>query len=291
MNIGIIANPHKEGASKTLHTLMELLEKHGMNPMVEGDTAKDLLENGSKHAGKNSNKCASELAKECDVVLVLGGDGTMLDAAQRMGATDTPVAGINIGHLGFLTSCRDDEMELLVKALKEGTQHVVPRSLLHATVTHSDGTTEDHFAVNDITLTRGQTGRLVAMDAYIDGDLLNHYRADGLIIATPTGSTAYSLSAGGPILSPIAQNFVITPICPHSLSNRSLVLADTAEVEFVSVDESQAATLFTVDGQCMVNLEHGGKITINKASHTFNIIRLEGRSFYSTLRQKLKWGS
>lgn len=286
MNIGIIANPRKEGASETIQTLQALLEKHGMTSLVEDDTAEQLLE-GEASKGVP----ATQLAKECDAVIVLGGDGTMLNAAQRLGATDTPVAGVNIGHLGFLTSCRDDEMELLVTALKENTHTVVPRSLLEATVQHVDGKTESYCAVNDITLTRGQTGRLVAIDAYIDGNLLNHYRADGLIIATPTGSTAYSLSAGGPILSPIAQNFVITPICPHSLSNRSLVLADTAEVEFISVDESQAATLFTVDGQCMVNLEHGGKIKITKAPNTFNIIRLEGRSFYSTLRQKLKWGS
>jgi len=200
------------------------------------------------------------------------------------------VAGVNLGNLGFLTSCKDNEMELLVTALASGTHHVVPRMLLKATIKPVDGVVSEHFAVNEITLTRGQTGRIVAMDAFIDGDLLNHYRADGLIVATPTGSTAYSLAAGGPLLSPKAQNIVITPICPHSLSNRSLVLTDHSVVELKSVDNSEAPTLFSVDGRCLVEVNHGGIILVEKADHQLNMIRLEGRSFFSTLRQKLHWG-
>ena len=286
MKVGIIANPSKDGVTVAVIELMELLTGSEISAVVEDDTASDL----SLKLNSDQIATAPEMAKICDVVMVLGGDGTMLDAAHRLGPTDVAVAGINLGHLGFLTSCKDNEMELLVTALKEKTFHTVQRILLKATVCLLDGSEQSYFAVNDITLTRGQTGRIVALDAYIDGDLLNHYRADGLIVATPTGSTAYSLAAGGPLISPIAKNFVVTPICPHSLSNRSLVLSDDSVVELISVDDSEDSTLFTVDGQCVVEVEHGGRVRVEKADHILNIIRLEGRSFFSTLRQKLHWG-
>ncbi len=286
MKIGIIANPFKDGARSALLKLIDILKSHKLDTIVEDETVAKLdLSNRSI-----PELPATGLAKKCDVVIVLGGDGTILDAAHRLGPTDVAVAGVNLGHLGFLTSCKDTEMELLVAALAAGEHLVVPRMLLKATVKHADGSSTEYSAVNEITLTRGQTGRIVAMDAYIDGDLLNHYRADGLIVATPTGSTAYSLAAGGPLLSPNAQNFVITPICPHSLSNRSLVLTDSSVVELTSVDDSEAPTLFSSDGRNPVEVLHGGKIIVEKADHRLNMIRLEGRSFFSTLRQKLHWG-
>ena len=286
MKVGIIANPHKDGVCSALLKLLEILKSENLHAIVEDETiaALDL-------AHKNIPELpATGLAQECDVVIVLGGDGTILDAAHRLGPTDVAVAGVNLGQLGFLTSCKDNEMELLVSALASGNHRVVPRMLLKATVHLTDGTTSEYFAVNEITFTRGQTGRIVAIDAYIDGDLLNHYRADGLIVATPTGSTAYSLAAGGPLISPRAHNIVITPICPHSLSNRSLVLTDSSVVELKSVDSSETPTLFSVDGRHPVEVMHGGKIIVEKADHKLNIIRLEGRSFFSTLRQKLHWG-
>ena len=286
MKIGIIANPLKSRVKEVSNQLLEILKARQVSVLVEDDTAADL----KLQLESEQSVTARQLGEDCDVVLVLGGDGTMLDAAHRLGPTDVCIAGVNLGHLGFLTSCKDTEMELLVDALIEGKYLVVPRILLKASVSHLDGSVDSYFAVNDITLTRGQTGRLVALDAFIDGDLLNHYHADGLIVATPTGSTAYSLAAGGPLISPNARNFVITPICPHSLSNRSLVLSDSSVVDLISVDDSQEPTLFTVDGQCVVEVEHGGKVRVGKADHMLNIIRLEDRSFFSTLRQKLHWG-
>ncbi|MGJ8657487.1 MAG: NAD(+)/NADH kinase [Akkermansiaceae bacterium] len=286
MKVGIIANPYKDGVSSALLKLLEILKSHELESYVEDETISALQLTNREIP----ELPATGLAKVCDVVIVLGGDGTMLDAAHRLGPTDVAVAGVNLGHLGFLTSCKDTEMELLVHSLATGTHHVVPRMLLKATIKPTDGSSTEYFAVNEITLTRGQTGRIVAMDAFIDGDLLNHYRADGLIVATPTGSTAYSLAAGGPLLSPRTENIVITPICPHSLSNRSLVLTDRSVVELKSVDDSEAPTLFSVDGRCLVEVHHGGSIIVEKADHHLNIIRLEGRSFFSTLRQKLHWG-
>ncbi len=290
MNVGIIANPNKKGVWKALYELLDLLEEADFVAFVEDDTASDLGYKPAANSEKIKIISALKMSSSCDVVLVMGGDGTMLDAAHRLGPSSVAVAGINLGHLGFLTSCNALEMPLLVNSLKEKSYHTVSRILLQATVLHLNGNKESYFAVNDITLTRGQTGRLVALDAFIDGDLLNHYHADGLIVATPTGSTAYSLAAGGPIISPLAKNFVITPICPHSLSNRSLVLTDDTVIELISVDDSKSTTLFTCDGQNIVEVEHGGRVRVEKANHELDIIRLEGRSFFSTLRRKLHWG-
>lgn len=282
MQIGIIANPNKVGAKDTIVNLINKLSDKGIAHLLEQETAGIVDSTGIS---------GPELAAQCDIITVLGGDGTMLDAANRLGPTDTPIAGINIGTLGFLTSCTDKELDLFVESLISNDYRIVPRIQLEATIIQEDGTEKSYSALNEITLSRGKTGRLVSLEALIDGEMLNQYRADGLIVATPTGSTAYSLAAGGPLISPIANVFVITPICPHSLSNRSLVLADTAVVGLRSIDDDHTPTLFTVDGRVVVEVEHGATIRIAKSPHSINLIRLEGRAFYSTLRKKLHWGS
>jgi len=282
MTIGIIVNPHKKGAKSALETLLVELQRHNITALLEQDTAQALCQ--------TSGIVAEELASQSDYIAVLGGDGTMLNAVSRLGKTDTPVVGINIGTLGFLTSCTDDEVHILVKSLIDHDVRIVPRSQLKATLTLPDGTHSVHHALNEITINRGQTGRLVSLDAYIDGDLLNHYRADGLIVATPTGSTAYSLAAGGPLLSPIAQNFVITPICPHSLTNRSLVLADSSIIDLCQADALEDPTIFTVDGRELIELPPGANIRVERSDRTLQLVRLAGRSFFSTLRTKFRWG-
>lgn len=282
MHVGIIANPHKSGASSTLEALCQSLQRHGIQPVIELETALACQ--------LPSGVPADELAQCCDVIAVLGGDGTMLNAAHRIGPTETPLAGINIGTLGFLTSCTDSELDIFSKSLLDHNYIVVPRILLETTVTFPDGTSQCDFAINEITLTRGQTGRLISIDAFIDGALLNHYHADGLIVATPTGSTAYSLAAGGPLISPIAKAFVVTPICPHSLTNRSLVLDDSSEVELVTSKESECPAFYSIDGREVVELPRDARVRVKKADHRLHLLRLEGRSFYHTLRQKLRWG-
>lgn len=280
MTIGIIANPRKEDAKKTIEQLITRLEKQGASYLLEQDTAKLISSEGLS---------GSELAEKSDIIAVLGGDGTMLDAAFRLGCTSTPIAGINIGTLGFLTSCTDEELDLFVESVISKNYRIVPRMQLEAIVCHPDGTKDKHTALNEITINRGMTGRLVELEALIDGNLLNHYRADGLIVATPTGSTAYSLAAGGPLISPLAKVIAITPICPHSLSNRSLVLSDESEVEITSIDSEGSPIIYTVDGRVIVEVQQGGSIKIRKSPHYINLIRLEDRSFFSTLRHKMNW--
>ena len=215
----------------------------------------------------------------------------MLHALSKLGNFQKPVAGINIGTLGFLTSCKDDELDLFAKAVAERRYTTSVRTLLEATVHRKGVEPETFIALNEVTLTRGDTGRLVSLRASVDGELLNDYRADGLIVATPTGSTAYSLSAGGPLISPSAAVFVITPICPHSLSQRSLVLGDSSVIGISSEAIDDGPMLFTVDGRDSTRIEKGERVEIRKASRSFHLLRLEGYSFYEALRVKLHWKS
>jgi len=282
VNVGIIANPNKKGARETLQNLCLALARENLGWKLETHTAA-LIDSPD-------GVDASTFADTCDVVAVLGGDGTMLDASNKIGTADIPVAGINIGTLGFLTTCTDKELDLFAHAVAGGHFTLIKRMQLRATVTSTDGTQQHFRALNEITLARGQTGRLVSLDAWVDGELLNHYRADGLIVATATGSTAYSLSAGGPLIAPKADVFVITPICPHSLSNRSLVVSDSSVVELAPAADAECPMLFTVDGRDMVEIYQGSRVTVEQAGHALPLLRLPNRTFFSTLRQKLGWG-
>lgn len=282
VKVGIIANPHKSGAQKTLEALCTALENKQITPVLETVTAEII--------GKKNGVDATHFVGTCDIVAVLGGDGTMLNAANQIGPADIPVAGINIGTLGFLTTCTDDELDLFADAIVSGKYQLIKRMQLKSTVTTAEGS-ERHFrALNEITLARGQTGRLVSLDAWVDNELLNHYRADGLIVSTTTGSTAYSLSAGGPLIAPNAEVFVITPICPHSLSNRSLVVSDNSVVELAPNKDAECPMLFTVDGREVIEINQGDRIRVQQAGHALPLLRLTGRTFYTTLRQKLGWG-
>lgn len=281
MKVGIVANTLKPGAKAALKRLGDVLDSSGLEKAYEKLTA-ELI-------GVSGGLSGLELAETADVIAVLGGDGTMLNAMAQLGGTAKPIAGINIGTLGFLTSCTDDEMEDFAEALKTGNYGTSRRTLLTARVIREGHKPRDFIALNEAVLARGQTGRLVSLSASVNGELLNHYRADGLIVATPTGSTAYSLSAGGPLISPAAGVFVITPICPHTLSQRSLIVDDDAVIVLSPDDTSEGPMLFTVDGRDCVEIQAMDRIEVRKAAHGLNLLRLDGRSFYTALRQKLNW--
>jgi NAD+ kinase len=281
MTIGVLANPHKEGSVPTLANLRRALAGVGIECLLEHETARLADETGGL--------AAADFPGRVDVAAVIGGDGTMLHAVSQLGDFNKPVAGINIGRLGFLTSCTDAELDVFVHALASRSFTTSRRTLL-ATTLHRPGMPEEHFvALNEITLARGETGRLVTLKVNVDGDLLNEYRADGLIVATPTGSTAYSLAAGGPLIAPGADVFLITPICPHSLSQRALVLPDSCVIELTSDEPCRAPMLFTVDGRDSVRIHEGDHIEVRKSPRTLDLLRLEGGSFYAALRQKLGW--
>ncbi|NJM38101.1 MAG: NAD(+)/NADH kinase [Akkermansiaceae bacterium] len=281
VKIGILVNPHKSGSLPTLQKLREALLVQGCKVLLDEQTA--ML------AGEDGGILASEFSAHVEIAAVLGGDGTMLHALSRLGRFEKPVAGINIGTLGFLTSCKDDELDIFAEAVAKGYFTTSVRTLLDVTVHWHGKAPESFTALNEITLARGETGRLISLRARVNGELLNDYRADGLIVATPTGSTAYSLSAGGPLIAPNAGVFVITPICPHSLSQRSLILSDNSVVELSSEDRDGGPMIFTVDGRDSIRIEPGDRIEVKKAERSFHLLRLEGSSFYVALRQKLHW--
>ncbi len=281
LKIGILANPHKSGALRTLKALREVLEQRGCSCVLDEETA--------ALAGESGGIPAAEFSDNVDVAAVLGGDGTMLNAVLRLGDFAKPVAGINIGTLGFLTTCTDGELDAFAAAVAENRFATSVRTLLEATVYRAGKDPEVFIALNEITVARGDVGRLVSLTAKVNGQLLNQYRADGLIVATPTGSTAYSLSAGGPLIDPSSAVFVITPICPHSLSQRSLVMADDSVIELSPVNPDDGPMLFTVDGRDNTHIQPGDCIEVRKAKRTFRLLRLEGTTFYEALRQKLRW--
>ncbi|MGB6219560.1 NAD(+)/NADH kinase [Haloferula sp.] len=281
MKVGIIANPHKAGAKAALERLGDVLRADGLEAILSRETA--------ELAGETGGLSDSELAEAADVIAVLGGDGTMLNAMARLGGTEKPIAGINIGTLGFLTSCTDGEIDSFGAALKSGNYSTSRRTLISARVIREGEEPREFIALNEAVLARGQTGRLVSLSASVNGELLNNYRADGLIVATPTGSTAYSLSAGGPLISPSAGVFVITPICPHTLSQRSLIVDDEVVIELSPEDTSDGPMLFTVDGRDCMEILAKDRIEVRKAAQKLNLLRLEDRSFYAALRQKLNW--
>lgn len=281
MNVGILANPHKPGSIPTVRALRKALAEKGISSVLDEETA--------ALAGESGGIPADSFSRNVDVAAVLGGDGTVLHAVSRLGDFEKPVAGINIGTLGFLTTCTDDEIGEFADALAEGRFSTSERTLLQ-TVLHRPGSAPLSFtALNEVTLARGDTGRMVSLTARVNGELLNRYRADGLIVATPTGSTAYSLSAGGPLIAPGAAVFLITPICPHSLSQRALVLSDACVVELSGDDEETGPMIFAVDGRDSMHIEPGDRIEVRKSARSFHLLRLEGRSFYEALRQKLGW--
>ncbi|MGA0845032.1 MAG: NAD(+)/NADH kinase [Luteolibacter sp.] len=281
MIVGILANPHKAGSRPTLAALRDALASRGIDVLLDELTARLI--------GWGDGVPASAFADQVDIAAVIGGDGTMLHALSQLGSFDKPIAGINIGTLGFLTTCTDTELDDFAAALETGSFATSRRTMLDVTV-HRRGKPEESFlALNEITLARGETARLITLRAHVDGELLNEYRADGLIVATPTGSTAYSLAAGGPLIAPGADVFLITPICPHSLSQRALVLPDTCVIELTAEDPGSVPTLFTVDGRDSVRIHEGDHIEARKCPRSLDLLVMQGASFYSALRQKLGW--
>jgi len=228
-----------------------------------------------------------ELLSKADILLSLGGDGTLLDTISFVRDSEIPVIGINFGRLGFLASINKAEINDAIKALVDGQYSIDKRSLLSLeSKTGLFG--DENFALNDITIHRRDDSAMMIIHAYMNGEFVNSYWADGLIIATPTGSTAYSLSCGGPIILPSAQNFVITPVAPHNLNVRPIIVPDDVELSF-EVEARSTKFLLTCDSRTET-VDRSVKISISKAKFNINLIRLNNETFLTTLRNKLLWG-
>ena len=230
---------------------------------------------------------AATLARKVDLLVVFGGDGTMLRVAREIAGSRTPILGVNIGSLGFLTAVPSARLAQALKCVWSGRFGFESRVLIQA-IGHCRGRLVDQTALNDIVMSRGIASRLIELDVSVDGDPLTRYRCDGLIVSSPTGSTAYSLAAGGAVVFPTAEVFALTPICPHTLSNRALILPLTATLE-VKVISPSPATILSADGQVVSELATGDTITIRRARRTVRLMHLSGSSFCETLRCKLHW--
>jgi NAD+ kinase len=277
--IGLIAHTGKAGVAELTRTLAQQLEEKGLTVLVETNTA-ELARIATKHS-------ISELGRDADLLVVLGGDGTILHSLGQLGENIKPVFGINMGALGFLTCANSTAATEAVECIAEGKMVFSERSLLDVAVNSNDNASR-MIALNDVVLSRGEVSRLVRLKTSVNGEVLTEFNADGLIVATPTGSTAYSLSAGGPILAPDSGAFVITPICPHVLTNRSIIVDEDAVIE-IEVTEREYPVFLTVDGREPVRIERGATVQIRKSDRVLPLASLPGVSFFGVVRQKLKW--
>lgn len=227
---------------------------------------------------------------ELDAILTLGGDGTLLRASRMVEEHPVPILGINLGRLGFLTCCPAEELEVALRRLSAGDYIVEPRMRLDARVRGTDGTERARWlALNDVVLHKGGFARIITIDVQANGEPVAHYSADGIVVATPTGSTAYNLSAGGPVVFPTLETILVTPVSPHTLALRPLVLPPTTEVT-VRVEDAPGEVLVTVDGQIGVIFTVGETLVTRRSSRPLPIVRFPESSFFATMREKLHWG-
>ena len=230
---------------------------------------------------------AAALARAVDLLMVFGGDGTMLHTARQIAGSKTPMLGVNIGGLGFLTAVPSDKLADAMKQVWRGEFNFESRALIQATGS-GRGKKFSALALNDIVISRGAISRMIALDVSVNGEPITRYRCDGLIVSSPTGSTAYSLAAGGAIVLPTAEVFALTPICPHALSNRSIILPLSATIRVKPVS-TLAAAFLNADGQIVGELDAGDEITIRRSQSTVRLVHLKNSSFLEALRRKLHW--
>lgn len=233
---------------------------------------------------------AKDLAvKRPNFVIVLGGDGTLLSTARVAATADIPILGINLGSLGFLTEVKQDEIQKALESIDAGRSAVNSRAMLHCQLRRAGKCIANYEALNDVVISQSALARITDFDVHVDGVFVSNYKADGLIVSTPTGSTAYSLAAGGPVLSPDVPAFVITPVASHALTNRSLVVQDKAFIE-IRMKVSREAAFLTIDGQPGTMLADGDIVECRKSAMQVKLLKLPERSFFDVLRTKLKWG-
>jgi len=278
--IGIIAHPGKSGVGDLVNAIAQEFTEFSITPLLEKETA--------RIAGKKSDYSITELGAAADLLVVAGGDGTILRVVGQLDESIKPIFGINVGSLGFLTTASSATYREAVECLAKDRINFSERALLEARVRLGEKQTAKMLALNDAVLSRGELSRLVLLRTRVNGEPLTEFNADGLIVATPTGSTAYSLSAGGPILDPESGVFVITPICPHVLTNRSIIVAEGSTIEIEASDPDYPVFL-TLDGRKPIHVERGSVVTIRKAKRTLPLASLPDASFFSVVRQKLKW--
>ena len=279
-NIGIIGKSGKQEPAVIVRELLPWLARKGCKVYVDSETALFTKGEGTPR---------SQIPALVDFIIVLGGDGTMLSVSRLVGEKEIPILGVNIGGLGFLTAVQKDEVYEVLEKVLAGECTVEERIMLTACVLRHSECIAEHVVVNDVVVNKGALARIIDLETYIDHHYVATFKADGLIVSTPTGSTAYALSAGGPILYPTLNSIVLAPICPHTLTNRPIVLPDNVLVEIVLRSQNEDVFL-TLDGQVGFSLKQGDTVVVKKSLHRAKIFIPCERDYYKILRTKLKWG-
>ncbi len=281
--IGLISKAAYPGVADTVATLAADLGKRGLKVILDTSAAAHFAQPGETVLKR------AELARECDLAIVVGGDGTMLNAARSLAEADVPVLGVNLGRLGFLADVSPGEMQERLDEILSGQYEEERRSLIHASVIRDGQTVCESNALNDAVIHKWDISRMIELDTSIDRRFLNSLRADGLIVATPTGSTAYALSGGGPILDPALEALVLVPICPHTLSNRPIVVSDQVEIEIVLQGDDTTKAQITCDGQVNFGLVAGDRVIIRRKEHDLRLIHPQQQDHFDIMRKKLRW--
>lgn len=280
--VGIISRPRRGEIAAVAPGLLAWLQEQGVNVFCDSETAECI-------PSSCNVKAREEIPALSDLLIVLGGDGTLLAAARLLGERNVPILPVNLGGLGFLTSVTLEDLYPVLEQAIKGRARFSERVMLESRVMRQGKPVHCARALNDAVLNKAALARIIDLELRVNGEFVCNYKADGLIVATPTGSTAYSLSAGGPIMYPIVSAFVITPICPHTLTNRPLVIPDSAKIE-IGFAAGEAPIYLTVDGQVGVELHASDVVALSAAAERLRLVRPQQKSYFSVLRDKLKWG-
>ena len=285
--VGLVAKHRVDAAAGVLRDLAAWLQERGIRAVFDTDSAA-LAGTGARWEATSKE----DLPKACDLIVLLGGDGTLIGMARRIARADldVPIAGVNFGSLGFLTEITLDDLYPSLEAVLDGTAPIEDRMMLHARTLRRGRTFTDELVLNDVVITKAALSRIIELSVCIGPDEVMRVRADGLIVATPTGSTAYNLAAGGPIVQPVVDAMVLTPIAPHMLTNRPLVVTGTSQISLSPDMNGNDEVFVTFDGQSGHALQAGDVVQIERAARPLRLVRSVHRSYFDVLRQKLKWG-
>lgn len=281
--IGKYGNPTEAGA--LTEQIAVCLRRRHLRVLLDDSLAQLTPSSGFEVVSRDT------LGQECDLAIVLGGDGTLLNAARSLVDFQVPLLGINLGRLGFLAAVSPNEIPRSLEEILRGAFREETRSFLHVEIIRDHQTIDQSDALNDVVVHKRDVARMVEVDTYVNGQFLNVYRADGLIIATPTGSTAYALSGGGPIVHPALETVVLVPICPHSLTHRPIVLGADSEITVMLNVSNTTSTQVTCDGQISLPLEPGDRVVIGKKPSKLRLIHPNDHNYFQLLRAKLSWGA
>jgi NAD+ kinase len=278
--VGVVSKPNVEAAVTLVPKLLEWLHGRGIAARMDEPTAV---------YGGGAGIPRADVPEGCDLVIVLGGDGTLLSAVRAIGRREIPLFPVNLGGLGFLTAITVDDLFPELERALRGEHRVAKRKLLNSEVIRDGKAIASFDALNDAVLTKSDIARMIDLDVYVDDQLVCAYKADGLIISTPTGSTAYSLSAGGPIIFPSVPTICLTPICPHMLTNRPVLVPETSRIRVISRGPDESVYL-TIDGQVGTPIRERDTLVCHSTQYALHLIRPPRQMFFDVLRQKLKWG-